>query len=459
MNKKYKALALSSMISLVSAINVKAGVTPQEAQLLKTTLTPMGAEKSGNSAGTIPAWTGGDTTVPPGYVSGHARPDPFANERPLFAITAANHQQYAAKLPAGAVELLTRFPGFQIDIYPTHRTAAAPQFVYDYTFRNATSGALIDNGNGVSGVFGGVPFPIPKSGSEVLWNSLLRWQGIAEETVDAVYTVASNSAPVLVNSSRGFDWVPYYDANFDPATTGSPLSDNAFEKIYITTLAPAFAYGQGNVFFKTLDPGRDGTPAWEYLVGQRRVRKAPNLQYDTPNAVVSGVSNFDEFNGFYGSPDHYDWKLVGKKEMFVPYNENRLTNLTADQTLGPNTYKPGTVRWELHRVWMVEANLAAGARHTVPKRVLYMDEDTWQILVEDEYDGSGKYFKFLMNTCFDMPEFPATAPNGAGLIWDFHTGNYAVTIYPSPDSVVLAKVKAPPASFFTPANLTSSGTW
>ena len=222
-------------------------------------------------------------------------------------------------------------------------------------------------------------------------------------------------------------------------------------------MAPAFNYGQANVFFMTTDPGRFGTPAWQYLVGQRRVRRAPNLQYDVPNSVFSGITNFDEYNGFYGSPDHYSWKLLGKKEMYVPYNENRLTNLSADELLGPKTYRSGTVRWELHRVWLVEGELAPGARDTVPRRTMYMDEDTWQIVVQDEYDANGKYFKFMLNTFFDMPEYPTTAFDNAGFVWDFHAGNYQAIIFP-PGSKVIAKVDPPATSYFTPEHLASSGT-
>src|SRR5262249_50329042 len=87
------ALAATSALALGAASAV-AGVTAQDAEALKTTLMPLGGERAGNKDGTIPAWDGGYSKVPPGYKSGQPRPDPFADEKPLFSITAANVAQY-----------------------------------------------------------------------------------------------------------------------------------------------------------------------------------------------------------------------------------------------------------------------------------------------------------------------------------------------------------------------------
>src|SRR5579862_6713465 len=106
--------------------------------MLKNVLTPVGAERAGNADGTIPAWSGGYVTPPSGYREGDPRPDPFAGDKPLFSITAKNLDTYADRLPEGAKALLRKYPDYRMDVYPTHRSAAAPASVYANIFLNAT---------------------------------------------------------------------------------------------------------------------------------------------------------------------------------------------------------------------------------------------------------------------------------------------------------------------------------
>src|SRR5512146_2531774 len=90
------AAALCLFLAVTTA--AIAEVTPKEAEQLKTTLTPMGAERAGNKDGTIPAWTGGNLTVPPGFKNGGRRPDLWPKEKPILSITSKNMNQYADKL-------------------------------------------------------------------------------------------------------------------------------------------------------------------------------------------------------------------------------------------------------------------------------------------------------------------------------------------------------------------------
>jgi len=166
MNLKFAGAAMAMALLVTANLFALAEVTPTEAARLKSDLTPLGAERAGNKDGTIPAWEGGYTKVWPGYQSGQPRPNPFANEKPLFQITAKNMEQYADKLSDGVKILLQRYPTYRLDVYPTHRTAAAPQWVYDNIFRNATRARITDNGWSLAGAYGGIPFPIPKSGFE-----------------------------------------------------------------------------------------------------------------------------------------------------------------------------------------------------------------------------------------------------------------------------------------------------
>ncbi len=149
-----------------------------------TPLTPTGAERAGNKDGTIPEWTGGITAPPAGYKVGDHHPDPFPNEKPLFTITAQNYKDYGDKLSAGQIAMFGKYPNWSMIVYPSHRSASFPQRIYDMTMKNAATGELVDDGEGVGNVAEGLPFPIldqdpAKAGMEVIWNHKLKFKGVS----------------------------------------------------------------------------------------------------------------------------------------------------------------------------------------------------------------------------------------------------------------------------------------
>ena len=89
---------------------------------------------------------------------------------------------------------------------------------------------------------------------------------------------------------------------------------------------------------------------------------------------------------FNGAPDRYDWKLIGKKELYIPYNAYRLDSpqLKYSDIIKPGHINRDLTRYELHRVWEVEATLKTGERHIYAKRHFFIDEDTgrlqWSII-------------------------------------------------------------------------------
>src|SRR6266568_5893919 len=273
-----RAVAIAATWALAAlCTRVEAGVSGQEAARLRTDLTPLGAEKAGNAQGTIPAWNGGYTVRWPGYESGQRRPDPFAEDKPLFRITAANVEQYADRLSDGVKELLRRFPDYRIDVYPTHRTGAAPQWVYDNTFANATRARTRNDGLTVEGAFGGIPFPIPASGREAMWNHLLAWKGEAVVEDGGIY-LASGGSAVLTAQRRADLQYPYYYRD------GSPDRYAGFYYLarFLMIRPPGIA-GTAYVIREPTDPLKRETETWAYLVGQRRVRPVPTLVYDFPD--------------------------------------------------------------------------------------------------------------------------------------------------------------------------------
>lgn len=419
---KKMALAVTVCVLALGPVAVQASVTPEEAAKLGVTgtpLTPVGAERAANADGSIPAWDGGYTTPVPGYKPGDVRPDPFAGEKPLITITAANYKQYADKLSVGVQALFDKYPDYKINIYPTHRTAAYPAYIYDNTKKNAVTATTTNGGLTVTGAFGGIPFPIPKDGFEAAWNHLFSYQGTSTEMQYSMYQVEPNGTKtrtVVINLKNQY---PYYYPDKSLETTNGDF-------IYINNseLEPPHRAGQKILVRDPVDFYVERRKAWQYLTGQRRLRKAPTIAFDTPNFYAPTVKNWDDNFIFNGSLERYTWKLVGKKEMYVPYNANGFYQQKTDDVIGPNFVNPEHVRWELHRVWVVEAELAPGQRHVVPKRTIYLDEDTWQGLLTDEYDAKGALWKVGHLLPLIVPECPCVV-RGTDVFYNLQNGAYS----------------------------------
>ena len=426
-----------------------AAVSDDEARRLKGALTPTGAERAGNASGSIPAWTGGYTTPIPGYRQGAPRPDPFADEKPLYSITAANLPQYADKLPEGAKALFARFPDYRMDVYPTHRSAAAPQSVYDAIFRNATHAHAAAKGiaTGVEGAAGGIPFPIPGDGFEVVWNHLLAYWGPAREAHLSTYVVSSDGALDRATAYREVADFPYYY----PDATQDSMGGYYFKTRHLED-APAAKVGEGYLAWQPIDIDRYNFAAWRILPGEHRVRKGPSLSYDTPDPDASGYENLDEYYVFFGGLNRYDFKLLGKREMVVPYNNNRFYTRPVSEVAGPLHANPDDLRYELHRVWVVDGTLADGKHHVAPHRRLYIDEDTWFAVYSDSWDEDGKLWKFGQGTMYLVADLPAVVL-GSQFVYDLELGGY-VYGFAFNDEPVQYKVTAPhPREAFSPEAL------
>ncbi len=429
---------------------VQAKVTASEAQKLKTTLTPLGAEKAGNSDGSIPEWEGGLTTVPPGFNPEAKRPDPFADEKPLFSINSQNMGQYSDQLSEGIKAILKKYPNERLDIYKTHRTAAAPQRVYDNTFKNALQAGMADD-KPTDLAMGGYPFPIPTNGGEALWNHLLRWDGGSYSQPVEQWFLTPDGKTTLLGKGGGNHLIshPFYDSN---------LSKEKWDGTYVTMIwqfnAPPVRSGEGIVAKDNID--QDKSACWVYLPGQRRVRQLPNSCCDTPNPSMGGLYTFDDTFVWTGRIDRYDWEIVGKKEVYIPYNENRMFKATdsADLFSPVRTIKPEYRRWELHRVWVVEGTLRQGQRHVVPRLTLYLDEDTWSAVMSDRYDAKGQLWKVSTSHVFVTPEAPCVNSGMGFTVMDLTTD---IIFHITPAICQFQnKYLAPeetPASIFSPGGL------
>jgi hypothetical protein len=448
--KSLMALAIASL----AAGSALAAVSADEAKQLGTTLTPIGAEKAGNKDGTIPEFTGG-IKPPADFKAGSTfRPDPFASEKPRLVITGKDMAPQADKLTEGTKELLKRFPTMRVDVYPTHRTVGLPQRVVDNTVKNATGAKTTDGGVALDNVLAGYPFPIPKTGSEAIWNHLLRYSGLGYDGAKYEnWNVDSAGVPTLAVAAEAYWAWPIYDAK----RTGVI---NATEPYWLNKLlyvGPPRRNGEALLLIDAVNPLKQPRRAWQYLPGQRRVKLAPDLAYDTPNPGAAGAGTYDDVSVFNGAIDRFDWKLIGKKEMYIPYSSYRVTYLKTPADLTkPNHLNPDLVRWELHRVWVVEATLKPDARHVYSKRVFYLDEDSWMAVASDQYDARGKLFR--SSFAFQSYSYDVQAPFGDTFaIYDFSSGAYNITGLFGPYRGLKYMTELPKDTAWSPEALAGAG--
>jgi len=413
----------AAMASVILTQTCLAAVGSDEAKLLGgDKLTSFGSERGGNKEGTIPPYSGKAPKAPAGYdlKDPGQRPDPYG-DKPQFTITAQNYTQYAGKLD-GMAELFKRYPDFRMDIYPSHRDYAYPQYVLDNTARNAVSCNGEKAELKLEGCYGGFPFPIPKTGNQVMWNHLLQYEAAAYAGVSQSWITPTDGKGLLQARILGFQQFDY----FDPNEHKPILSNSIYWKFIQTDVAPARRAGNKLVILDSLDMAGEGRRVFQYLPGQRRVKLAPNLAYDTPSPNTGGASTMDDAKGFLGALDRYDFKLIGKKEKYIMYDNFSMSNFKAcpDEKIADNKNfpNPECVRWELHRVWEVQATLKPGLRHIYVKRNFFWDEDAPGSGSVENYDATGKLYRVVNEMSLPYYDNELGAFSDASIELDLQTG-------------------------------------
>jgi Protein of unknown function (DUF1329) len=382
-------------------------------------LTPIGAERAGNTDGTIPSWDGGLTRPPEGWTAAHGYIDPFPGDKPSLTITGANAEQHASRLTAGEAALLAKYPEFRINVYPTRRTAALPAAVTERV--RAQAGKAWIEGFGLKDAGGSTtPFPVPRNGLEAIWNHLVRYLG-------GGVIRTGHSFPVRANGDHykiGFRSTRIYASNIEQP------EDNRLFYALGTFTEPATLRGTAFLVHEPLDQVAESRSAWIYNAGSRRVRRAPDLAYDGINDGSEGMVVTDQIDGYNGAPDRYDWKLVGKQEVYIPYNSYKLSDKKLkykENIIRKNTVNPDVMRYELHRCWVIEANLKAGSKHIYGKRVFYLDEDSWTVVYEDAYDTRKQLWRVSMHPMIQF--YDAKVPWYRANVWhDLSNGSYLLSL-------------------------------
>jgi hypothetical protein len=430
-----------------SVTAVQAKVTQQEADQLKSTLTPMGAEKAASKDGAIPAWTGGLTTAPACYKGEGTRYcDPFPQDKPLFTITPANMAQYQARLSVGQVEMFKKYPSYKMNVFASRRTLANPQFIYDATYKNALNASLGGNGEALTGAITGTPFPIPKDGYQPIWNHKVRYFGASVQRWNNQFAVTTSGGYNQVKIREDVMF-PYMRKGATPENINNVI-------IYFLQIvtAPARLAGTITLVHETMDQIKEPRRAWQYNPGQRRLRRAPNVGYDNPGTASDGLRTNDQTNTFNGAMDRYTWKLVGKKDLYVPYNSFVLHDgkYKYADIMKKTHINQDLPRYELHRVWVVDSTTKPGTTHIYKRRTFYVDEDSWAILVVDIYDRRDQLWRFQEAHTAMAYDKPFLAPVGE-TIYDLQSNRYLAQAFNNEDPENIEK--AFDDDYFAPGNV------
>lgn len=442
------------IIALVGAAPVAlAKVSQQEADKLGKELTPLGGEKAANKDGSIPAWDGGGKAERPakGKERSPSAYPQISNDKSTITITAANLAQYKDLVTVGQAELMKRFASYKMNVYPTRRTAVVPDYVNEATKKNALTAELANNGESLLNAVIGIPFPIPKSGIELIWNHKTRYRGQSLERYNTQLAVQTNG-----------DFQPYKlreDVRFHYNMEGQTSEGLGNIIIYFLQLTTSPARQAGNVLLihETMDQMKEARRAWLYNPGQRRTRRAPNVAYDNPGTGSDGLRTNDQLDAFNGATDRYTWKLSGKKEMFVAYNAYSLwDNSKKYADIAKKSHiNQDLARYERHRVWVVDSQLKPGISHIYSRRTFYIDEDTHSILAVDCYDKRGVLWRVQEAHSINLPWLKANV-NAISTIYDLQSGRYLVM--DASNEEPLLQEKSFDTAYFDPNNVAKVAT-
>ncbi len=380
-------------VGLLVALFIAAAAAAQPADL-----TPAGAERAGTADGRIPAWTGGLTAPPAGWRPEMGYINPFPEDRPIQVITRGQAASFQGELSPGLLALFARVADFQIPLFVTRRTAAYPEAVI------ARQGIA--------------PFLSPRTGEEVMRNVIQRYVGGSVTREARAYPVRANGETYAIRSwSRRV-----YTSHLD----GAP--ENLLFVVMGGFQSPASLRGNLALVHEPRSLESDKRQAWLYNAAQRRVRRAPDLAYDAVGDGSEGMLTVDQVDGFNGALDRYDWQLIGKRPMIVPYNTYAVAERgVKEQTLiRRGSVNSALMRYERHRVWIVEATLKLGQSHLYGKRRFYVDEDSWSVLIEESYSRRGDLWRVALHGVVQF--YDAVTPGiRLSIFHDLDAGTYFVS--------------------------------
>ncbi len=424
---KTRLLLTATALTLFATSGAWAKAPAGEIAKLGSSLTPLGSEMAGTPDGEVPAWTGGLSSPPAGVNFDPKKmnpPNPFSGDAVKATITAANMGQFEDKLTDGHKAMLKKYSTYKMKVYQSRRTCALPQFAYDAAKLNAANADLTPDGDGIKNFKVGLPFPIldsnpTKAAQQLIMNKRFSFRGFKN-------TRQFSAAPVQSNGSYNLQ-VVQDEAIFRYANPTVKSSDelNNIGLLYIAnTISPPRLAGNVILVHESINAQVEPRKAWSYSPGTRRVRRAPDIAYDNPGTNSDGMSTSDSFDGFNGALDRYDWNLKGKSVKLIAYNSYDLLNVKYKNLLKPQHLDQESVRYEPHRVFVVEAKLKPSARHVYARRVMYMDEDAKNVSNAENYDGRGQLWRFQEVPVVNAYHVPHCGTGALEVVYDLLSSRY-----------------------------------
>ncbi len=411
---------------------------------------PMGGIREGTPDGRIPPWTGGlhPGNMPKAYEPGGPLVDPFPSDKPLFVIDGSNYRKYKEYLSEGHIRLLKQYDSYKMPVYETRRTAAYPEAIYKASLENQKTARLIDP-DILEGAKLGFPFRRPKTGNEVIWNHRTRYRG------DSIRL--HNSQVVMLPDGSNTVLKHFTEVFFVYGNLSNPgeIGEGHMLLYYLSrVIAPSKMSGMLVLAHETTDL-KKGRQAWASPPGLRRLFRVPaNIGYDYPAPGTGGLQYLDQINMYNGGFNKYTWRLLGRKVMIAPYNSYRAQDrsLKYNELVPPKHFNQDYTRYEMHRLWVVEAETRPGENHNFKRRVFYVDEDAYGILMVDCYDKDGDLWRFQEGHSLGYYHVPMTT-TGPELIYDLHDQRYLASVLTNEEDVPEFNYDRHKTAYFSPGKV------
>ncbi len=307
------------------------------------------------------------------YASGHVK----------YSVTADNYSEYTEMLTPGMMNMFAAYPDtFRMDVYENGGDCTLDADVMAISQQNGT---MINDNEGLELPNAGqVPFPDPSHPQHFVWN--YRMYAGTVSAVERVQTSINVKADGSMTKGQQETQITF---PLNPRTKGMYADDNLYALFMQKNLGPPRTAGTVTLVHDFVDSYLQPRKAWQYSPATRRVRRAPDISYDSLTSAGEGIQTIDSYGGFNGAQDKYDWSYEGKRKMIVPINNDDLANTEPEITFTPFHPNPDVVRFEERDVHVVHATLKPGQRHLYESRTFYfLDGDSQMLVYHDAYDGN-----------------------------------------------------------------------
>jgi hypothetical protein len=336
-----------------------------------------------------------------------------------------------------------------------YETGADCQIPPEIKAISQTNGSMVNDNEGIEVAnMGQLPFPNPTEAQHLIWNTRLNSSNTSAMFRVATSTNVQADGSIIIGQQETNIVYPR-----NPNTVSQYADKNIYAMFMQKNLGPPRSAGTTTLVHDFIDSYVQPRKAWQYNPATRRVRRAPDITYDTVLLAGGGVVVVDQYGGFNGAQDKYDWSYEGTRKMIVPAGNEALAENALETTHQQYHLNPDYVRYEERDVHVVHANLKPGQRHLYASRTFYvMDDDFNMLSIMDAYDDNGELMRHQIGTMMTGVE-----GTGAGecasqgeFTFDFatrtYTGNNQIgTGFSTVPTVYNGEEK--PASFFTPDGL------